>query len=122
MQAKPKNESWKNRRQVFLWDNGKLYRYYLDEKGNVETEEYLYIHFFCRPMKNKIEKMDRLLIYPDVYKNYYKEIDSKIIARHGKKSKLAYYWRVFKQNKHRISFKKVCSYFALKAKYNEKKK
>ena len=121
LQAKPKSESWKNRRQIFLLERGKLIRYFLNDKNEVLQEEYLYIHFFCRPMKNMITSMERVLIYPDVYKSFSGEVNSKLLKKYGKKSKIKYYYRVFMQNRHRISIKKIISYFMIKKRYTDNK-
>ncbi len=45
----PPDESYKNRRQVFLWEKGRLLRLYLDQ-GGVCEEEMMYIHFLKRAM------------------------------------------------------------------------
>lgn len=41
----------------FVWDKGILMRYYLNERGSIEKEEYVYIHFLKRPMAVD-EKLD----------------------------------------------------------------
>ena len=120
LQAEPKELGYLNRRQVFLWENGVLTRYYLDGE-QMRTREYLYIHFFSRPMKNKISELDRILIYPDCYVNFHNEITRSVVEIYGKKSKVAYYFRVFKQNKNRLSLKKIASYFRTKSKYEKSK-
>lgn len=120
LQAMPKEEGKYNYRQVFLWEKGKLTRYYLD--GDiVRQKDFLYIHFFNRPMKNKISNMDRILIYPDCYLSYYDNVDIHILNKYGKKSKVAYYFRVIKQNRKRIRLKKVISYFQTKMYYEQNK-
>lgn len=98
-----------------------LTRYYLDGE-QMRSREYLYIHFFSRSMKNKINEMDRILIYPDCYMNFYHEMTRSVVERYGKKSKLAYYYRVVKQNQKRLSLKKIASYFRTKSKYEKSKK
>lgn len=121
LQAEPKELGRFNRRQVFVWENGKLTRFFLDGE-KVCSKEYLYIHFFSRPMKNKIKKMDRILIYPDCYMNFYDEVEKKIVKKYGKKSEISYYFRVFKQNTNRLSIRKVISYFITKMRYEIKKR
>lgn len=117
LQAKPKTEAWKNKHQIFLLEKGKLIRYYTNERNELFQEEYLYIHFFCRPMKNLITSMERVLIYPDIYRTFTETITPKLVKKYGKKSKISYYYRVFLQNRHRISIKKIISYFEIKKKY-----
>lgn len=120
LQAEPKELGYLNRRQVFLWENGILTRYYLDGE-TLCSREYLYIHFFSRPMKNRIEKMDRVLIYPDCYKNFHAPVSYQVVKKYGKKSRLAYYYRVFKQNRKRLSLKKIVAYFRIKMRYEKTK-
>jgi hypothetical protein len=117
LQAKPRTEAWKNKHQIFLLEKGKLIRYYTNERNELFQEEYLYIHFFCRPMKNLITSMERVLIYPDTYRTFTEIITPKLVKKYGKKSKISYYYRVFLQNRHRISIKKIISYFEIKKKY-----
>lgn len=45
---------WMNHAHCFVWSHGKLWRYYINEDGLTEKEEYVYIHFLKRPME--IEK------------------------------------------------------------------
>lgn len=42
------NEKYKD--AVYIWENGKIFRYYID-KGNLKKEEFLYFHFQLRKMK-----------------------------------------------------------------------
>lgn len=113
LQNMPPEEDYKNWRQVFTWRDGCLTRWYV-YNNSLYSEEFLYIHFFARPMKNEINKMDSILIYPDVYRNYYGEVSVDLVRRYGKKNEISYLIRVFRQNKNRISLKKVLSYFAIK--------
>lgn len=120
LQAEPKELGYLNRRQVFLWEKGILTRYYLDGE-TLNEREYLYIHFFSRPMKNRINRMDRILIYPDCYMNYYNPITVDVVKKYGKKSKISYYYRVMMQNRHRLSPKKIYDYFKIKMRYEKSK-
>lgn len=118
LQGMSPEEDASQKRQVFLWENGRLTRYYL-LNSKIMHKDYLYIHFFARPMQNRIDAMDRILIYPDCYKNFYEEVTEKVIRKYGKKSILLYYWRVMKQNKKRIGVKKILSFFKTKMTYNK---
>ncbi len=51
--SKPKQEEYKNERQIFTWENGKIFRYFL-YNHKIYKEEYLYIHFWCRPMSYNV--------------------------------------------------------------------
>lgn len=105
-----------SRHNLFLWDNGTLTRYYFKENKLV-SKEYLYIHFFCRPMKNLISKMDRILIWPDCYKSFYDEIDEHLVRTFGKKAKIAYYFRVFIQNRKKLSIGRLINFIKMKHNY-----
>lgn len=104
LQAMPKELDYQNRRQVFTWDNGHLYRHYIVD-GKLLKKEFLYIHFFKRPMKNLITQWDHILIYPDVYRNYTGEISISCVNKYGHKSYFSFIIRMIKQNKHRLTFK-----------------
>ena len=43
--------------QVFYWENGKLYRAYL-EGGNVRTDEFIYLHFQKKHPVNRVADID----------------------------------------------------------------
>lgn len=116
LQGKGTEEDEYSKYNLFLWDNGNLIRYFLKD-GEIASEDYLYIHFFCRPMKNMITKMDRILIYPDCYESFYDDIDKCIIKKLGTKSKLSYYIRVYKQNKDRLSFARIVNFIKMKCNY-----
>lgn len=107
----PSNEEYKNRNQIFLWDSGSLYRLYLANK-KVFQEEFMYIHFFCRPITFKEKKFDsnaKYLIYPDEvidYCNEYK-IDYKFIKKKSKKRRLKFLAKAIYLNRKKITIKKV---------------
>ena len=122
LQAMPATEAYKNSRQVFLWDNGVLYRYYIDD-GIVYREEYYYIHFFKRPMKNKIKTMDKpILIVPNRYFNFSGQVSLDIVSKYGHKSKAAFYLRMAYQNRKKISFRKVKDYLYFQIQHNKRYK
>ena len=58
---------YKNEYQIFLWDSGHLYRYYLDRNRTIQVEEFLYIHFLKRPMKIDVslDYGEKFLIVPN---------------------------------------------------------
>lgn len=41
---------WMNKAHCFVWNKGKLWRYYIN-KEDIKKEEYAYIHFLKRPME-----------------------------------------------------------------------
>lgn len=107
----PIEEEYKNQNQIFLWDSGNLYRLYLAD-GKVCKEEFMYIHFFCRPMTfvaKKFEPNVRYLIYPDKvidYCNDY-EIDYKFIKKKSKKRRIKFFVKAIYFNRKKITLRKV---------------
>ena len=55
----PEEDGYKNNRQVFTWENGKIIRNYLDGT-NVKREEYMYIHLFSRPISFKAKHIQKI--------------------------------------------------------------
>lgn len=49
----------KLKRAVFVWDNGVLSRYWVD-RGELQRQEYLYIHMQARPMDVRLEEMENV--------------------------------------------------------------
>ena len=107
LQNIPESEKRFEKYHVFTWENGELWRHYLD--GNViKRREYLYIHFFKRPMKNKIKTMnERILIYPNCYKNIDTDITIRIVTKYGHKSKFSYACRMLWQYRKKITLKRI---------------
>ena len=67
-------EQRKAEKSVFVWEKGKLYRYY-SEKTSIQKEEFMYIHLQKRKMKNlvaDIEHAEQFLIMPNKFKDYEK--------------------------------------------------
>ena len=107
----PKEDYYKNFRQVFIWNDGNLYRYYIDRKKNINKEEFMYIHFFCRPMKYEYDGnnlSNRYIIYPDKMKPFYEEVTLKLLQKYGKSSWIKYYYRNLYYNRKKITIKKIC--------------
>lgn len=104
-----KSEDYKNYRQIFIWKEGRLYRKYLYNK-KIFTEEFMYIHFWCRPMTYKIKSnnFDELFIYSDVVTTKKIDYDNpKIIKKYGKKHPIRFYLKAIIQNRKKISIKRI---------------
>lgn len=103
------NDDYKNYRQVFVWQNGTLTRYFLNKnKKEIENEEYMYIHFWCRPISfKKMINKNYFFIYSDVVETKYKPINTKILNKYGKKKYLLFYIKAFIKNRKKISIKKI---------------
>lgn len=105
----PKKYEYKNKYQIFEWDSGHLYRHYLYQKA-VFTEEFMYLHFFCRPIsyKEKIYSNDaRYIIYPDVVKDYDKKISFSLVKHLGHKTAIAYFVKSIWFNRKKITLERI---------------
>lgn len=114
----PEEDGYKNNRQVFTWENGKIIRNYLDGT-NVKREEYMYIHLFSRPISFKAKTYSKDItyaIYPDVVKEIEKDkLDYKFIKRHGTCSTLHFYVKVAWFYRKKITVSKLAFYLRKKA-------
>lgn len=104
----PKEDEYKNNRQVFTWDNGKILRHYLHD-GRVFTEEYMYIHFWCRPMTYKVSNYNKnkYLIYSDVVTDKDFELTEKLIKNKGKSHPVAFYAKSIWKNRHKLTPERI---------------
>ena len=55
LEMMPASENYKNNNQIFVFKDGKIIRYYL-YKDKIYNEEFMYIHFWCRPITYKPKK------------------------------------------------------------------
>ena len=104
----PKDKLYTNRYQLFLWNKGKLERMYIDGE-KVYQEEYMYIHFFCRPMKYVVgEPSDsQYIIYPDIVKPFDETVSAELIKKHGKQCKLKFWIKMIWFNRKKITLKRI---------------
>ncbi|MCC8073702.1 MAG: hypothetical protein LIO62_06210 [Clostridiales bacterium] len=105
----PKKYEYKNRRQIFTWENGKVLRHYLDN-GKIFTEEYLYIHFWCRPMSYRVKNFSqntKYLIYSDVLTDKPFTITSSLINRKGISHPVRFYAKSIWKNRHKITLERI---------------
>ena len=120
----PKSEDYKNDNQIFVWDNGKLIRYYLKNK-EVLKEEYMYMHFFCRPLVFKTNKFDdnkKYIFYSDIIDELDNDIDYKFIKKHSRKNAIRYYIRSFWNNRKKITIKRILFNIKTMIRYKKGKK
>ena len=106
----PKEEDYKNKRQVFVWEKGKLKRYFINKKRELDYDEFMYLHFFCRPIKYKAINIDdnaKYIIYPDIVKDFKDKITKNIVNKKGKCSILKYYISSLYYNRKKITLKKI---------------
>ncbi|MDD6728003.1 MAG: hypothetical protein PUE08_02115 [Eubacteriales bacterium] len=105
----PKEDEYKNKRQVFTWKDGTLMRHYLhDEK--IYDEEYMYIHFWCRPMSYKISDFSdtaEYLIYSDVVTDKPFKLTEKLIKNKGRSHPVAFYAKSLWKNRHKLTPERI---------------
>lgn len=104
-----KEDAIKNKHQVFCWKDGVLTRYYLSN-NKVKQDEFMYIHFWCRPITYKTKECsskDTYVMYPDVVKKYDGQIDSAYVKRHGHKGKVPFLIKTLFRNRKKITIKKI---------------
>ncbi len=78
----PEEENFKNKKQIFLWENGNLFRLYTKD-GKVYIEDFAYIHFLKRNMEPEkgFELKNRFLIVPNKFINIEGEITADVIEK-----------------------------------------
>jgi len=104
----PPIDDYKNKHQIFILKNGILNRYYLFN-DIIFCEEFMYIHFWCRPMTYEKIKSNSFLIYSDNVKNIKDSfcVNKKNILHYSKNRKLIFYIKALFLNWNNISFKKI---------------
>lgn len=104
-----KEDLYKNKYQIFTWKNGKLIRHYLDS-GVVKTEEYLYLHYWCRPTSFKIKEYNtqkQYLIYADTTTDRVVSITPKLVKKLGTRNAVRYYAKSIWWNRKKLTLKRV---------------
>lgn len=121
----PDEDAYKNRRQVIVWDNGKIFRKYT-YNGKVYTEEFMYFHTFMRPIKYKISQYNEkscYIAYPDVIREIDRnEITANFIEKHGKCSAPVYYMRLAYSYRKKLTFKKIWKNLKVKIKVAQQRR
>ena len=86
----PEDEMYKNKNQVFLWEDGDLKRLYL-HNGKICVENYAYIHFLKRTMQldKNFKLSDKFLIVPNRFLNIEGELTDEMIVRYSGQK---FYW------------------------------
>lgn len=109
LDAMPDEDEYKNNRQVFTWKNGRLARHYL-HGGKIFDEEFLYIHFWCRPMSYKISKFTEdteYLIYSDVVSDKPFQLTKSLINRKGISHPISFYAKSLWKNRHKLTPERI---------------
>lgn len=120
-----KSEDYKNKRQVIVWKNGKIYRYY-NHNGKMYTDdEFMYFHTFMRPIKYKIDRYDENCVYvayPDIIKRIdEKELTYDFVQKHGTCSMPKFYIRLAWKNRKKLTVKKIIKGLKLKLNWKNNK-
>lgn len=105
----PKELDYQNERQILTWDDGRVYRYFL-ENSKIIKEKYMYCHFWCRPITFRISKCFgdvKYLIYADVVTDKKFTISKKMIKRYGKPRSIIFLAKSIWFNRHKITIKKI---------------
>lgn len=117
----PEKEAYKNQNQIFTLQDGKIIRHYIC-KDKIFNEEFMYIHFWCRPITYKPKKYESIknyVIYADVVDELNEEITIKYISKKSKRSKIKYYTKSIWYNRKKITLKRIL--FNIKGMINYKK-
>lgn len=120
----PKEYEFKNNRQIFIWDDGKIIRKYL-YNGQIFSEEFMYIHFFCRPMTYKMKEYDvtkKYVMYADVAEELKVPISYEYINKKGRNSKIKYYTKSAYYNRKKLTPKRIIKNIKTFIRYKQQKK
>lgn len=110
MGAMPENDAENNRYQIFTWNKGTLLRNFINHEGKVETQEFCYIHFWCRPMKYNVNiptKDTLMYIYPDVMTDKPIGISVKSLKHYGKRYRICFLINSLWVNRHKLTMKRI---------------
>lgn len=105
----PDEDSYKNYRQVFLWKDGEVKRFYLD-KDEIVIEKYMYCHFWCRPITYVPQEYSpdkSYLIYADKVIEWNSLIDNSVLRKYGKPNAITFMIKTIWKNRHKITIKKI---------------
>lgn len=109
----PASEKDKNKYQIFTWENGRLYRNYLQKDG-IHRDEFLYIHFFCRPMKYVADRLSAnttYYMYPDVMTDKPIGVSAESLKKYGTRNSIAFLANSIWANRHKITWQRIRNNF-----------
>lgn len=118
----PEEDIEKNEHQVFILKDGNLTRYYVRDH-KIFTEDFMYIHFWCRPMTYKPVAYDNhktYVMYADAVEELKEEITVDYIIQHSKRNKIRYYAKSIWFNRKKLTLKRIL--FNIKGMFNYKRK
>ena len=86
----------KNTNSVFVWDKGKIIRYFIRDK-QINTKEYMYFHMQAHPMKNEFNWNDQpssVFIIPNRIKELTEVINISNLKKWGRARPFyPYFWK-----------------------------
>ena len=105
----PKKDEYKNKRQVFTLSNGILLRHYLEKNGELATQEFMYIHFWCRPMVYKTAATEQAsyLIWSDCVDKQKHPVTVGQVNWLGRKHPIQFYAKSLWFNRHKLTWKRI---------------
>lgn len=117
----PEEDNYKNNRQIFVWEKGSLYRYYLNPETNeIGKDEFMYLHLFSRPISfvpHVYDEKKVYVIYPDVVKEFPKEnLTTRFVKKKGTCSIIHFYLKVAYFYRHKLTIRKIIYNFLKKIK------
>ena len=87
---------WMNKAHCFVWNRGKLWRYYLNKDNTIDKEEYVYIHFLKRPMtvEKDIDLYKPIVIIPNrIFNMDLSEITPSFLKKASRGGVFWIYWK-----------------------------
>ena len=103
-------EKEKNKHRIFTWENGKLYSHSF-MNNNIIKDEYLYIHFLRRRMKNCTNnETNNILIIPNKFTPLFQSITKSVIIKNSYNNYYLYWTDFIKAKWKKITIRKVVNY------------
>lgn len=102
-------DEYKNEHQIFVWEKGKVKRYFY-HNSEVGTDEFMYLHYWCRPTTIKVDKYDddtRLLIYPDITTDKPFEITPKLVLKKSKGNRIIFLSKALYRNRKKLTPERI---------------
>ena len=112
----PKEDAYKNGKQIFYWNKGKLERYYL-VNNRVFKDEFMYIHFLKRKMKLLCSTDNqKLMIIPNNITNRIEEPSVSVIKKYSKPHWVRYFIMLAVEKRDKISIRNVIRFIIRRSK------
>lgn len=106
----PEEDRPNNKYQIFTWQNGTLTRHFINKDGEIGEMEFVYLHFWCRPMKYVVKNVSEdtlMYIYPDVMTDKPIGISKHSLKKYGRRSFISFFLNSLWVNRHKITFRRI---------------